>query len=248
MTTFKPILACFTALAAGCAVSPSPPAPPPPIVAAGGAFPVTPSTINTPPPGDLQLAAVRRGVATPGAPVRWGGSILGLRNEPGWTRLEVLERKLDAQGQPQANSPSAGRFAVRAAIPYDPRIYAEGRQITVAGVLKETAGRDPASPSARLPLVEARDVYLWGPSVAQDDAPPPRRARGDGCCGWLSNLLRPFFDPVLGVGLGYASGWRHDGPAIGFSYAPYWEQSGYYPGYYGFPGPRFGVSIGLSSD
>ncbi len=246
MKTCKIIVACFALLAAGCAVAPSTPT----LTNAGsrqtsGAVPVTPPAISTAPPGNLQLAAVGRGAMARGARVRWGGTIVALRNEPGWTRLEVLEHGLDAGGQPRADSPSAGRFMVRAAIPYEPRIYAEGRLITVAGVLAGTA-ESSGPPSSSLPLVEASNIYLWGPSVAQDDQPLPRRPRRASTCCSLSELLQPLLQSVISIGVGYGSGWNHGYPAIGFGYAPYWNND-YYPGY-GWFGSGLGIAIGLSSD
>ena len=187
-----------------------------------------PKAIREAPPGDLQLTEVSRNAqAHIGKSIRWGGTIVALSNEEGgWTRIEIAEHPLDYQGQPENESPSEGRFLVRSTISFDPTIYAEGREITVAGVI-ERAGE--------LPLVEAKDYYMWGQieKVAKAEKEParyrhPQRYRD------RYPLLFPY---------GYYPPYRY------YRYDP-WYRYGYYypyfPYYYGnYPSYRFGFGFGF---
>ena len=233
----------------GCATASPPltaPATPPASVAA---LALAPASIRSAPPGDLSLAEVAAGSGVRrGGGVRWGGSILALQNETGWTRLEIQQHPLDQNGQPQPDSGSAGRFYARAAIPFDSRVYAPGRQITVTGVLTGTAASGGAGPMASLPVVEAKDIYLWGSTVAQSDEAlfrprQPHKAHPFNLLDFLSGL--PF---SVGLGVGYWNGWN------GY-YPGYWGGwRGYYPGYWGgwrgyYPGywwPGSGIYFGIS--
>ncbi|HYQ90806.1 MAG TPA: Slp family lipoprotein, partial [Candidatus Competibacteraceae bacterium] len=146
----------------GC-VTASPP-PTAPATPSGSAPPLAlvPASIRTAPPGDLPLSEAVAGAGSHrGVSVRWGGNILALENETGWTRLEIQEHPLDQNGQPQSESGSAGRFYVRAAIPFAPQVYAPGRQITVTGVLTGPAVGGGTGAASSLPVVEAKELYLW---------------------------------------------------------------------------------------
>lgn len=115
-----------------------------------------------PPREELRLADVReQGDEYRGRAVRWGGIVVGSYHEPEWTRIEVAERPLGRDGEPDPNGPSAGRFFVRSDIPYQPEVY-RGRPLTVVGVLAGTA----AAAGAALPVVMARDLHIWGHSSA----------------------------------------------------------------------------------
>ena len=204
---------------------------------------LVPASIRSAPPGDLSLTAAEAGPGVRrGAVVRWGGSILALQNEPGWTRIEVQQHPLDQNGQPQPGSGSAGRFYVRAAIPFDSQVYATGRQITVAGVLTGTAASDGPGPRSDLPVVEAKDIYFWGSTAAQSDEAwfRPRRQRD-------AYSKREFYNPFdflpglsfgLGLGFGHWNGWRGYYPGYWGGWRGWSGWSGYYPGYWW---PRSGI-------
>jgi outer membrane lipoprotein len=233
----------------GCATVSSPLTAPAIPSASVPALALVPASIRSAPPGDLSLAeAVAGSGVYHGASVRWGGNILALQNETGWTRLEIQQHPLDQNGQPQSESGSAGRFYVRAAIPFDPQVYAPGRQVTVTGVLTGPAGGSGAGPASSVPVVEAKELYLWGSTVAQSDETlfRPRQSPNVhpfNLFDFLSSL--PF---SIGLGVGYWNGWNGHYPG-------YWGGwRGYYPGYWGgwrgyYPGywwPSSGIYFGIS--
>lgn len=129
-----------------------------------GLAPPLPAGIAAPPPGNLQLVEVLRDIpAHVGARVRWGGNVVLVTAEAGGARrIEVLERKLDAGGEPIQYSPSDGRFVIRAAPSVDPARYAIGAEITVAGTVR---GAVKDSTGATVPLVEVASFVDWAPPV-----------------------------------------------------------------------------------
>jgi outer membrane lipoprotein len=100
-----------------------------------------------------------------------GGEVIAVRNAPGSTELEILERPLDGD-EPRRTDDSGGRFLVRSREFLDPAIYG-GRRVTVIGtVLGESEGRIGEMPY-RYPLLEARRVHLWPKLEARPAYYPP---------------------------------------------------------------------------
>jgi len=199
-----------------------------------------PPSIRDAPPEDPQLLQVRDNIrAYIGRRVRWGGSILSLGNESGWTRIEVQAHPLGQEGQPEVSAPSPGRFVVRAIIPFDPEVYEQGRPITVAGTLQ---GADKASETRMpaMPIVEADDLYMWDQSNKAGDryaySLRPRIAYDCYPACYDGNYASPFpgyynyLIPRFSVGLSYSRGY-------GWGAYPY----AYWPGWYW---PGMGLSLG----
>lgn len=96
-----------------------------------------------------------------GALVRWGGTVLRVDNLARETRLEVLGRKLDGQGEPKTNAASDARFMARLQGFVDPTQYPLDRQVTVvgtiSGILHQAVGEFPYP----YPIVEVKAIHLW---------------------------------------------------------------------------------------
>ena len=132
-----------------------------------------PDAIREPPPGDLSVAEVRRDPnAHIGRHVRWGGTIAGVENKKTETLLELVARDLDSDGRPRMTDRSPGRFLARVDGFLDPAVYANGREMTVAGTLEGVTTRTIGEYTYRYPLVKTDAVYLWEPRVE-------RRSRRD---------------------------------------------------------------------
>ena len=237
MKSLSIFICVLTILAAGCAsplnpvaarvTDPAAPAAPGAAAVAAG----IPPGIREAPPDDPQLLQVRDNPkAYTGRPVRWGGAILSLGNESGWTRVEVQAHPLGQEGQPEISAPSPGRFIVRAMIPFDPEVYEQGRPITVAGTVQ---GADEARDGRRspTPIVKADDLYLWDQSQQAGDryayALRPRTTydRCPACYdGDYEAPLPGYYNyliPGLSLGLSYSRGY-------GWGAYPY----AYWPGRY----------------
>lgn len=96
-----------------------------------------------------------------GTAVRWGGSIASVENRQNETWIEVVATELGSYGRPLESDSSYGRFIVRIEKFLDPQIYAEGRELTVAGVVESRIARPIGEHSYTYPLVRASAYYLW---------------------------------------------------------------------------------------
>ena len=164
-----------------------------------------PEAITHAPPGNVQLVEVLGDIgAAVGTRVRWGGSVVEILAEPdGVTRIEILERKLDAGGQPLNHGPSDGRFAIRAAPEVSSGRYGLGSEVTVAG---EVQGAVESSIGGLVPLLLVEHYVRWLPPAYPyyyyDD---PLYGPGPWCCGpWYYDRWYPYRGPRyrMGVGVG----------------------------------------------
>ena len=105
-----------------------------------------------------------------GQRVRWGGVIAGIKNNTRDTLIEVVDRPLDKNGRPLDSDTSGGRFLARIPGFLDPAIYANERELTVAGALAATITRPVGDYLYRYPVVEVDTYYLW----AKPLPPPPQ--------------------------------------------------------------------------
>ena len=96
-----------------------------------------------------------------GKNVLWGGVIIETITRPGETLIKVRETELDYEKRPTNMDHSAGRFLVQSPGFLDPAIYAEGREITVAGELAGTKVLPLGETRYRYPLVLAKEIHLW---------------------------------------------------------------------------------------
>jgi len=102
--------------------------------------------------------------------VRWGGSIIAVRNLPRSTEIEVLSRPLDKDGEPRALADGTGRFIGRVPGFIDPAEYVEDRLLTVVGLIEGVETRDVGEYPYRYPLVAISSHYPW-PAPEPDSYP-----------------------------------------------------------------------------
>ncbi|WP_295878741.1 Slp family lipoprotein [uncultured Thiohalocapsa sp.] len=145
------------------------------LLALAGCAAQMPQNLRTPAaaltPGDARAAPERH----LGSTVRWGGTILAVRNTATETDVEILARALDAAGRPEPDAPTAdaaaGRFIARFNGFLDPAQYPEGRQLTVTGVLAGVETRAVGEYPYRYPVVAATAKHLWPEPTAAADWP-----------------------------------------------------------------------------
>ncbi len=172
-----------------------------------------PPAIEDPPAYDLgYLEATTNMAKFKNAPVRWGGIIVEVENEPNFSALQVLAYPLGSNGRPDLDGANPGRFVMKSPGLLDPALYTKNKQITVAGLLAGTTERKIGNRTVQLPMVNANHIQLW----EEIDYYSPYYG---GYGGW-------------GYGFGYGSGFY---PYGGFGYSPYYWGGGYRP--YN-PGPR----------
>ncbi len=131
-----------------------------------------------------------------GSSVRWGGTIASVENRQNETWVEVVARELGRYGRPRDSDNSYGRFLVRINQFVDPQVYAEGRELTVAGVVESRIVREIGEHPYTYPLVRANSYYLWPQYSASDRYPYYR-----GYYGWPHPHYR------FGFGYGHHYHW-----------------------------------------
>jgi outer membrane lipoprotein len=102
-----------------------------------------------------------------GRRVRWGGSVIEVRNRRRTTEIEVLSRPLKADGAPRDDGPGEGRFIALLQGFADPAEYPKDRLLTVTGRLQRVETRPVGEYPYPYPVVEVQSRYLW------PEPPPP---------------------------------------------------------------------------
>ncbi|MBK8816642.1 MAG: Slp family lipoprotein [Methylococcaceae bacterium] len=121
-----------------------------------------PREIEDPPAFDLSyVEAVTNLNKYKNAPVRWGGTIVEVENEPSFSAIQILVYPLGSYGRPDLDESSQGRFVVKSAEFLDPAVYTKNTSITVAGILDGDTERKVGNKALRLPLVAAKNIHLW---------------------------------------------------------------------------------------
>jgi len=120
--------------------------------------------------------------------VRWGGTILRVRNRKQTTEIEVLSRPLGARGRPQEKEPGTGRFIALLAGFIDPAEYPEQRSLTVTGYPKRAETRPIGEYPYSYPVVAVEQLHLW-------PQPPPPRASYFHSDPWYHPWYYPWHHP-----------------------------------------------------
>lgn len=121
-----------------------------------------PPAIEDPPVVDITYQQVLAGSATyKNAPVRWGGTIIEVENEPTFSAIQILLYPLGSYGYPDTDQPNQGRFVVKSAEFLDPAVYTKNTAITVAGTVEGDTERTIGKKTLRLPLLAVKQIHLW---------------------------------------------------------------------------------------
>jgi outer membrane lipoprotein len=84
------------------------------LLSLGACQSTVPIVIREAPAGSPPLSEAREKVrALEGVPVRWGGTIVSIKNRENDTLIEILGKALGSDGEPVAADDSLGRFMVR---------------------------------------------------------------------------------------------------------------------------------------
>lgn len=127
-----------------------------------------------------------------GQRVRWGGTILDVRNERNATAIEILAKPLERDGKPNQDAAGLGRFIVELAGFKDPTEFPKERRFTVVGPLGGIQTRDVGEYPYPYPLVKGDVWHLW-------PKPPPVYPE--------SMFYGPWYRPWYGPGFGPYGPW-----------------------------------------
>ena len=100
-----------------------------------------------------------------GATVRWGGTIVTVRNLKDESVIEIVSRRLESYGRPLEEDRSDGRFLATVRGFVDPAIFAAGREVTVRGTIAGSIEQSIGEHRYRFVQVAAEEAYLWPPRV-----------------------------------------------------------------------------------
>ncbi len=96
-----------------------------------------------------------------GVPIRWGGTIIEVRNEEEYSEIHVIYYPLNIYGRPKLRKQNGGRFLMQSKKFLDPAIYVEGAEITIAGTLNGEIERIIGNKTIKLPLITSSGSFLW---------------------------------------------------------------------------------------
>ena len=129
-----------------------------------------------------------------GVRVRWGGTILSVRNLEAVTEIEILARPIDARGEPDPEREGQGRFIATVRGFLDPSEYPKDRLLTIVGTLDRVETRPVGDYPYRFPIVNTMQRYLW-PEPVPDAYPYPYYPYG-----YLGLWRHPWYGPWWGPG------------------------------------------------
>jgi outer membrane lipoprotein len=107
-----------------------------------------------------------------GARVIVGGEILATLPREGQTEIELLARRLRGDDSPAWTDSSPGRVLLRAKDFLDPAVYAQGRRITVVGVVAGVEERKIGDVPYRYPVIAVERIRLWAQEIVVAPAYP----------------------------------------------------------------------------
>ena len=105
--------------------------------------------------------------------VVWAGVIIGSKNRKEGTLLEVLQKPADMVGRPKDVDRSGGRFLALYNGYLDMAIYAQGREVTVAGEIKGKRALPLDEIEYTYPLISVKEIHLWSPESKDRVCPYP---------------------------------------------------------------------------
>ncbi len=121
-----------------------------------------PKTIRNAPNENLQLSEIQNNfTAHQGKTVRWGGTLLNLKNTENQSTLQILSYPLTYNGRPDTLAEPEGRFIVKTTEFIDPGYYTKDSEITVAGLLTTQNEYLVDQKSLNLPVIEQPQIYRW---------------------------------------------------------------------------------------
>ncbi|MDT8448888.1 MAG: Slp family lipoprotein [Wenzhouxiangellaceae bacterium] len=96
-----------------------------------------------------------------GAPVLWGGRVVGIVNAGDHTDLEVIALPLAYGDRPRRNADGGARFVIRQPGFLEPMTYAPGRFVTAYGIFSGIEKRAVGDFPVDHPVLESEQLELW---------------------------------------------------------------------------------------
>lgn len=103
--------------------------------------------------------------------VIWGGRVVGVRNLPDHSEIEVLAYPLDSSQRPRFGATASGRFIAMLPGYAEPMDYPGGAPITVDGQLAGTRVGKVGQADYVFPLVKTAQSHVWTPDEMRSGHP-----------------------------------------------------------------------------
>lgn len=98
-----------------------------------------------------------------GETVIWGGRVIEIQNQGGFTEIVALQLELDSRYRPTDSDKSQGRFLIRSDQFMDPVIYPAGTLITVVGHVQGAENRLIGEMSYQYPVIDMVEIQKYDP-------------------------------------------------------------------------------------
>lgn len=121
-----------------------------------------PDAVTKAPAEALSVSQVQQAVEQyTGRDVRWGGEIIFVENGSDKTDVAVLAASLGSKGKPDTDGSLDARFIALVPGFLDPVEFAEGRLVTVTGVITGVESRLVGDYAYAYPQVQVHAYHLW---------------------------------------------------------------------------------------
>ena len=105
--------------------------------------------------------------------ILWAGVIIAAKNHKEGTLIEVLQKPVDMAGRPKDVDRSEGRFLALYDGYLDVAIYAQGREVTVAGEIMGKRVLPLDEIEYTYPVISVKEIHLWSPKSEDRFYPYP---------------------------------------------------------------------------
>ena len=93
--------------------------------------------------------------------VIFGGKILNNQASQAFSKLTVLQLRIDSRGRPKDGDQSEGRYLIQSDQFLDPAIYTKGALLTVVGRINGSEVRAIGGFDYDYPMLKAIEIKLW---------------------------------------------------------------------------------------
>jgi len=100
-----------------------------------------------------------------GETVIWGGRVIEINNQGGFTEIVALQLPLDGKYRPMDSDSSQGRFLIRSDQFLDPVIYPAGTLITVVGRVQGAETRLIGEMPYQYPVIDVVELQKFEPQL-----------------------------------------------------------------------------------
>ena len=151
---------------------------------------------SAPPSAQVEAVTVSEVIERPelflNEDIVWGGTVLKVENRSDETWIEIIQRPLGRNDYPDLSKRSNGRFL--AVVPgfLDPLDYANGRSITINGIVNGKETRKISEADYTYPVIAVADHRLWQKSQTRYANNRKRDSYGYYRYPYVSNLSFSF--------------------------------------------------------